>query len=75
MEGGSAEERLKSLGIVLPTATKPLAVYLPIVVVDGIAYVSGHPPKTNEGALLTGKVGKDRSIEEGYQAARACVSL
>jgi hypothetical protein len=38
----SAEARLKELGIELPMAPKPMGVYKPIIVVGGMAYLSGH---------------------------------
>ncbi len=33
-------------------------------------FLSGSGPKKNNGEYIVGKVGKDLSIEEGYQAAR-----
>ena len=35
-----------------------------------VVYGSGTGPKTNEGTYITGKVDQDRTIEEGYDAAR-----
>jgi enamine deaminase RidA (YjgF/YER057c/UK114 family) len=65
----SAEARLKELGIVLPPLPKPVANYLPYRLVGNVLYLSGQGPREN-GAMLTGKLGADVSLEEGYRRAR-----
>jgi enamine deaminase RidA (YjgF/YER057c/UK114 family) len=65
----SAETRLKDLGIVLPPLPKPVANYLPYRLVGNILYLSGQGPREN-GVMLTGKLGADISLEEGYLRAR-----
>jgi len=64
------EHRLAQLQVTLPTAPKPVAVYKPVVVVDRIAYVSGHGPLRADNTLITGVVGRDLSLDEGKAAAR-----
>ncbi|MHA3774418.1 RidA family protein [Verrucomicrobiota bacterium sgz303538] len=66
----SAEHQLVSLQLELPPAPVPLAVYKPVLVVDRIAYVSGHGPLRTDGSLITGVVGRDLSLEQGHAAAR-----
>lgn len=66
----SNEERLTHLNVTLPPAPKPVAVYKPVVVVNGLAYVSGHGPVRTDGTLITGVVGKDLNLQEGNAAAR-----
>lgn len=66
----SHEERLRQLGCVLPPAPTPVAVYRPVVIVDRIAYVSGHGPVLPDGSKITGQVGSSLSLEQGFQAAR-----
>jgi enamine deaminase RidA (YjgF/YER057c/UK114 family) len=66
----SAEARLKELGIELPPAPKPMGVYQPLVVVGGMAYLSGHGPLKPNGKLITGRLGLDLDVEAGYEAAR-----
>ena len=66
----SAESRLSELGIELPRAPKPMGVYKPIVVVSGIAYLSGHGPLQSDGSLITGRLGADLDVQGGYDAAR-----
>jgi enamine deaminase RidA (YjgF/YER057c/UK114 family) len=64
------EQRFASLDIALPPAPKPVAVYKPVVVVGGLAYVSGHGPLREDKTLITGVVGRDLSLDEGKTAAR-----
>jgi len=66
----SAESRITELGIELPKAPKPMGVYKPIVVVGGIAYLSGHGPLQSDGSLITGRLGDDLDVQGGYDAAR-----
>lgn len=65
------EARLTELGITLPEAAAPVASYVPVVVHGGFAHVSGQLPFI-DGALKTGRLGEDVSLEEGMAAARAC---
>jgi enamine deaminase RidA (YjgF/YER057c/UK114 family) len=64
------ESRLQELGLELPPAPKPVAVYRPLVVFGQTAYVSGHGPVRTDGSLITGVVGKDLDLEAGKLAAR-----
>ena len=66
----SAEARLKELGIVLPALPKPVANYLPYRLAGNILYLAGQGPRDANGAHLTGKLGADIGIEEGYRRAR-----
>ena len=63
------EERLKQLGLELPSAAKPMANYVPAVRTGNLVFLSGHGPLEKD-RLITGKLGSDLSVEEGYQAAR-----
>ena len=67
----SIEARLNELGIILPEAAAPVASYVPVVVHGGFAHVSGQLPFI-DGALVTGRLGEDVSLEDGTAAARAC---
>jgi enamine deaminase RidA (YjgF/YER057c/UK114 family) len=66
--------RLADLGIALPPAAAPVASYQPLVVIGGIAHVSGQLPFA-EGELITGRLGEDVSLERGVEAARACALM
>jgi len=64
------EHRFAALHLELPPAPKPVAVYRPVVVAQGLAYVSGHGPVCVDGSLIKGRVGADLSLEQGRAAAR-----
>ena len=63
--------RLQELGIVLPSPPAPGGNYVPAKTVGRVVYLAGVI-STIDGAVATGTVGLDRTIEEGYAAARAC---
>ncbi|CAM3268014.1 RidA family protein [Paenibacillus sp. FSL F4-0087] len=60
------QTRLDELGIVLPQASTPAAKYTNAVIVNGIMYVSGKGPDTQE----RGKLGEQFTTEQGYEFAR-----
>ena len=64
------ENRLKDMGIELPAAATPVANYVPAVRSGNLIFLSGHGPKDEAGAFITGKIGADLTAEQGYQAAR-----
>ena len=69
-KAAGAENRLRELQIELPPPPKPVAVYVPAVRVGNTLYASGHGPRRLDGTLVQGKVGKDLTLEQGYDAAR-----
>jgi|SRR5476651_148130 enamine deaminase RidA (YjgF/YER057c/UK114 family) len=66
----SAEERLKQLGIVLPKVPTPVANYVPYRLAGNLLYLSGQGPRDEKGNTLSGKVGAEITVEEGYKRAR-----
>ena len=62
--------KLDSLGIVLPQASSPVANYVNVAQTGNILFLAGKGPKQADGTYLTGKVGEDLTIEQGYDAAR-----
>lgn len=64
------EQKLQSLGIILPAPTSPVANYVKFVRTGNLIFLSGHGPVNVDGKYTTGKLGKDLSIEEGYAAAK-----
>jgi enamine deaminase RidA (YjgF/YER057c/UK114 family) len=65
------EQRLDSLGIILKVPKLPKGINIALAVKTGnLIYLSGNGPRTNDGVRITGKVGTDLTIEEGYAAAR-----
>ena len=69
---GKIEDKLASLGIVLPATTAPLANYVPARRHGGQVYISGQVPAEGGKDKFTGKLGSDYSVEEGQAAARLC---
>ena len=67
----SIEARLAELGINLPAAAAPVASYVPVIVHDNVAYISGQLPFV-DGTLVTGRLGEDVTVDRGIAAARAC---
>lgn len=65
------EARLQELGISLPALPASGGNFIPAKTVGSIVYLSGVI-STNPQGIIMGTVGLDRSIEEGYAAARAC---
>ena len=64
------EEKLKAKGIELKLPSAPIANYVNAVRVGNLLYLSGKGPKKADGTDITGKVGKDLTLEQGYEAAR-----
>ena len=64
------EARLQELGIVLPEVGEPIANFVPAVRTGNLVFVSGQGPMQENGEWITGKLGSDLTIEEGYAAAR-----
>lgn len=65
------EARLQELGIRLSDPPTPVGTYVPWVQVGNLLFLSGHGPRRMEGApRLSGKVGQELTLEQGYQAAR-----
>ena len=64
------EENLKAKGIELPAVPKPVANYVNVVRTGNLLYLSGKGPLQKNGTYITGKVGKDLTIEQGYEAAK-----
>src|SRR5256885_4670874 len=64
------EDRLAELSLELPPAPKPVAVYKPLVICGGLAYVSGHGPLKADKTLMTGRVGAGPDLEAGQGGAR-----
>ncbi len=64
------DKKLAALGIELPKTPKPLANYVNAVRVGNVIYLSGKGPRKADGTFITGKVGRDMTVEEAQKAAR-----
>ncbi len=66
-----SEERLRSLGLDLPTPTAPVANYVPFVRTGNQVQISGQLSNDGKGGIK-GTVGVDVSLEEAVEAAKYC---
>lgn len=64
------DKKLKELGIELYTPSKPIGNYVKAVRTGNLLYLAGHGPTKADGSNITGKVGKDLTTEQGYDAAK-----
>ena len=67
---GKIETRLDELGLTLPAPTVPPGNYELVKVHAGLAYIAGHGPFDGPTPLVQGVVGRELTLDEGYQAAR-----
>jgi hypothetical protein len=67
---GRIDARLEELGLALPAPMKPPGNFKLVNVHEGLAYVAGHPPIDGSTVLVEGVVGRDLSLDEGYEAGR-----
>ena len=70
MTTSTPEERLAALGLTLPAVPTPMANYVPYRLAGNLLYLSGQGPKRPDGSFMTGRLGKDATVEQGYEAAR-----
>lgn len=66
------EKKLVEMGIQLPELSAPKALYVPVVQTGKLCFVSGQIPMLDGQLLYAGKVGAERTLEEGQEAARVC---
>ena len=66
------EQNIKNLNIKLPEAKPPVGSYVATKIIGNLLFISGQISINEEGKLIKGKVGKDLSIEDGYEAAKRC---
>jgi enamine deaminase RidA (YjgF/YER057c/UK114 family) len=64
------DKRIEELHLTLPPAPKAVAVYKTAIQVGNLLYVSGHGPYKADKTLITGRLGKDMTIEQGKEAAK-----
>jgi len=65
-----AEAKIEELGLQLPTQATPVANYVSAVRTGNLVFLSGHGPVREDGSQITGKLGSDLNVEEGYEAAK-----
>ena len=68
--GYNPEAKLKELGITLPSPPQPVANYVNGVRAGNLIFLAGKGPKYADGTEMSGKLGTDITIEQGYEGAR-----
>jgi enamine deaminase RidA (YjgF/YER057c/UK114 family) len=66
----SAEQRLKELGIQLPTPPEPFGIYAEAVQAGNLLFLTGMLPTDGRGAKFIGRVGAELDMKAGHEAAR-----
>ncbi|TDJ35277.1 MAG: RidA family protein, partial [Gammaproteobacteria bacterium] len=74
--GADVEGKLEAMGITLPEMPAPAANYVRSTRTGNLVFLAGHGPLRPDGSYITGRLGDDLSIEQGYEAARlGCLAL
>ncbi len=68
----TAEENIKKLNIELPKAMAPVGSYVAAKISGKQLFISGQISIDKDGNLIKGKVGKDLTVDQGYNAAKRC---
>lgn len=64
------KEKINSLGLELPTPIKPIGTYCTYRKSGNQMYFSGQGPLWNGKVIYKGKVGRELTLDQGYEAAR-----
>jgi enamine deaminase RidA (YjgF/YER057c/UK114 family) len=68
------DRKLAELGLALPAPAAPVASYVPAVEAGGLLHISGQLP-FKDGAVMTGRLGEDRDLAYGTEAAQRCALM
>ncbi len=66
----SAEEKLEKMGLTLPPPPKAVGSYVPYLRTGNLVFTSGQLPWQGDKLAYQGKVGKDLTVDQAYQASR-----
>ena len=66
------DDNLKKLNIILPDPKGPVGAYVATKIVGKLLFISGQVSIDKSAKLITGKIGKDLNLEQGYMAAERC---
>jgi len=67
----SAEQRLRDMGLVLPSGSAPAANYANAVRSGNWLFIAGKAPLPEDGRLPKGRLGAEFTAEDGYRFARS----
>ena len=65
-------KKILELNIKLPNAKSPVGSYVATKVVGKLLFISGQISISEKGELIKGKIGKELTTEDGYNAAKRC---
>ena len=68
----SFEKKIQELKIELPEAKPPVGSYVATKIIGNLLFISGQISIAENGELIKGKIGKELSTEQGYDAAKRC---
>ena len=68
----SFEKKIQELKIKLPEAKPPVGSYVASKITANLLFISGQISIAENGELIKGKIGKELSTEQGYDAAKRC---
>ena len=66
------ENKLKELNITLPEPKAPVGAYVASKIIGNLLFISGQISIDENKKLIKGKIGKDLTLDQGYQAALRC---
>ena len=66
------ERKIEELKIKLPEAKPPVGSYVATKITGNLLFISGQISINENGDLIKGKIGKDLTTEQGYNAAKRC---
>ena len=66
------EAKLKEMGVAFLVPPPPAGNYVSAVRTGNLVYVAGVGPRNADGEYILGKLGRDLTVDEGYEAARWC---
>ena len=68
----SFDDNIKKLNLILPEAANPVGSYVATKVAGKMLFISGQLSIDQNGNLIKGKLGKELTTEDGYNAAKRC---
>ena len=66
------DDNLRKLNIILPDPKGPVGAYVATKIVGKLLFISGQVSIDKNAKLITGKIGKDLNLDQGYMAAERC---
>ena len=66
------QKKIDELKIKLPEAKPPVGSYVATKISGNLLFISGQISISDDGDLIKGKVGKELSTQDGYEAAKRC---